>query len=518
MILLTAYMKRFDANPLLFLYVGYALIATLQPFEFSSDPSKSISKFLAEFLDPIPGGIAQLGRKDFMSNVLLFFPAGILFCSQFIPTQKRKTTSVLLASVFGTLLSILIEVSQVFFAGRHPSAADVFANSLGTILGAVLFATYSVPVTNLFRPLGAKVKSSRFSFVAVLLFGSLPLVLSITQYPWINFHNWDPNFTFQIGNEATLGRAWLGKIYLAAIYKWALPSEEITSLFQSGPSREASSNSLHEGLIAFYNFREGSGQTVHDVSRAGTPLDLILSPVSGVRWLKASNGIEFVQPGIFKSQGPARKLFDALTETNELTIEVWVSPENIQQEDAARIISFSRDPEASNFTLGQYHEKILFRLRSPTSGKDGDAVCLMTKHRFLTCATFHLVATYKNGTERLFINGREHGSMDLRTDAIVGLAAVGLEARKTLGSQFAYSFVFFFPVSVLAAATLWARSKKPVISLLLSAATGTCLLIITEMLQAFAVSRDFDLSQIACGLVVIAAGCLSGADFAQGNR
>ncbi|MFQ6026023.1 MAG: LamG-like jellyroll fold domain-containing protein, partial [Dehalococcoidia bacterium] len=94
-----------------------------------------------------------------------------------------------------------------------------------------------------------------------------------------SFDTWDPDYPLLIGNEPSADRPWRGKIFLVAIYDRALSGEEI----QQNLSRE---RRVTEGLVALYNFAEGAGDTVHDVSGVGTPLDLRITHPDQVQWLQ----------------------------------------------------------------------------------------------------------------------------------------------------------------------------------------------------------------------------------------
>jgi VanZ family protein len=75
------------------------------------------------------------GRGDFISNILLYMPLG------FFARQALRGKGILLQSgiviLAGTALSIAMELTQYYDAGRDTEATDVYANALGTILGVV---------------------------------------------------------------------------------------------------------------------------------------------------------------------------------------------------------------------------------------------------------------------------------------------------------------------------------------------------------------------------------------------
>ena len=74
--------------------------------------------------------------EDFFANIILFLPLGFIFRLCRRTNQGRFCINAL---IFGTLLSVAIEVAQLFVHGRFTSAIDVATNGLGAWLGAIIF-------------------------------------------------------------------------------------------------------------------------------------------------------------------------------------------------------------------------------------------------------------------------------------------------------------------------------------------------------------------------------------------
>jgi VanZ family protein len=109
-----------------------ALIAygSLYPFNFKPDVPSGLLSALGQL------SWARAGRGDRISNVLLYLPLG--FCLYlWLNLRFRRGASVALATLFGSLLSLAIEVAQVYVSSRVPSLADLALNAGGTLLGAV---------------------------------------------------------------------------------------------------------------------------------------------------------------------------------------------------------------------------------------------------------------------------------------------------------------------------------------------------------------------------------------------
>lgn len=109
-----------------------ALIAygSLYPFNFKPD---ALRGDLLEALRELSW--ARAGRGDRIANVLLYLPLGFCLFLWLTP-RVRRATAVVIATVLGSLLSLGVEVAQVYISSRVPSLTDLTLNALGTLVGA----------------------------------------------------------------------------------------------------------------------------------------------------------------------------------------------------------------------------------------------------------------------------------------------------------------------------------------------------------------------------------------------
>jgi hypothetical protein len=339
----------------------------------------------------------------------------------------------------------------------------------------------------------------------------VPLVLPVAQLI-APFGIWDPRFTFQLGNEATYDRPWLGKIHLVALYSRALSGDEVARRFHQGPSLSTRLSS--ENLVALYAFSEGGGNIIRDMSGLKPALDLSFSPKGRVRWLESGNGIEIVKPSIVRSSNPATKLVEALRATHALSIEVWITPDNTMQRGPARIASFSRDARARNFTLGQQGAEIEFRVRTPVSGMNGTPLALKSGNEIAAGKQAQVVASYENGVEKLYINGRQQvQTLDLPRDGIIGFGT-----RRTPITRTAYSFCYIFPVSLFLTLYFRKRAVRASGRLLLPVAIAGGLALASESFQALAFHRFIDIWLLIVGTIIALLGALSGQILSAAHR
>ncbi|MGH7494879.1 MAG: LamG-like jellyroll fold domain-containing protein [bacterium] len=187
-------------------------------------------------------------------------------------------------------------------------------------------------------------------------------------------------------------------------------SDELTLMVH--PS---SSARVLEGLQVLYTFHEGAGDTIHDVSGAGAPIDLRMLQIGNnaqpLRWLE--KGLRLVAPTIIKSNGPALRLVHALKATKEITIEAWIRRSTVEEASGPdRIFTFSADGGRRNFTLGQLAEN-RFQVRLRTTETDEDGVHLKNGRRAYQNIDFvpepcHVVYTRKtSGRIKFYLNGTD---------------------------------------------------------------------------------------------------------------
>ncbi len=169
-------------------------------------------------------------------------------------------------------------------------------------------------------------------------------------------------------------------------------------------------NRYNANIIGLWEFKTGSGTVAYDTSGVEPALNLNLS--GEVDWV-GGWGIN-VRSG--KAQGAtsaSRKLHDLIKGTGEYTVEAWVAPGNVAQEEA-RIVSYSGGVATRNFMLGQTLYSYDFFNRTSTTGQAGDpALTTSADDEDLQATLQHVVATYDpvNG-RRLYVNGEYTDDLD----------------------------------------------------------------------------------------------------------
>lgn len=161
----------------------------------------------------------------------------------------------------------------------------------------------------------------------------------------------------------------------------------------------------HRGLVALYDFAGSEGAVVKDVSGVGQPLDLTIGDLKAVR--RSVGELEVVGKTAIASSGPAAKVIQAVRQSGEIAVEVWVRPANTSQKGPARIVTISASPNERNLTLGQEGDRYDVRLRTTRTTTNG-MPSVSTPGRSLATKLTHIVYSRERyGIARVFVDGKQ---------------------------------------------------------------------------------------------------------------
>lgn len=174
--------------------------------------------------------------------------------------------------------------------------------------------------------------------------------------------------------------------------------------FAQQSDNENHGSRIGKDLQVLYTFESDSGSVVRDRSGIGEPLDLKISDPKAVKRTKGKLLVS--GKTTISSDGPARKLIDAVRRSRALTIEAWIQPANSKQDGPARIVSLSKNSNERNFTLGQDGDKYEVRLRTTRTSTNGIPALASPGKAANTKLTHVVYAFTQDGQARIFINGK----------------------------------------------------------------------------------------------------------------
>jgi hypothetical protein len=147
-----------------------------------------------------------------------------------------------------------------------------------------------------------------------------------------------------------------------------------------------------DGIILLYDFEQGSGDKVPDVSGIAPAMDLTIANPELTFWIPGA--LRVTGTAGIQSLDEPMKLYNACLVSDELTVEAWVQPVNLTQ--TGRIVSYdSGGTIHRNFSLGQLAETWGVRLRTTTT--DGTGLPATEADGVVSISLVHIVFTFDAG-------------------------------------------------------------------------------------------------------------------------
>jgi ELWxxDGT repeat protein len=229
------------------------------------------------------------------------------------------------------------------------------------------------------------------------------------------FSNGEAGQTYALTDPETGTPLLVGTEILATLFSGSAGGTFFFAAYTSSKGRELwklsegdlPAERVTDGLLAFYDFEEGSGNTIRDTSGVGTALNLRVARSFTHQWV--DGGLRLKGLTVLRTNGAASKIIQAARTNNALTIEAWITPADVEQ-FSSRIITVSPNTTVRNFTLSQgsftrqESSEALFRLRSTGTKNDGKE--WTSGAGALGNELVHLVVTLaSDGQVRIYVDG-----------------------------------------------------------------------------------------------------------------
>ncbi len=184
-------------------------------------------------------------------------------------------------------------------------------------------------------------------------------------------------------------------IALLAILGWA----------EACLSTAESAERVARDLLTLYTFERPTDGVIHDRSGTGEPLNLRFEKSQGI--IFRGGRLIVTSSAKISSVEPARKIVAAVKQSNALTIEAWIKPQDTRQAGPARIVSLSADPGQRNFTLGQDAGRYDVRLRTTSTNGNGIPSTASSEDSVRAELTHVVFTRDSNGAARIYRSGKE---------------------------------------------------------------------------------------------------------------
>lgn len=300
---------------LLFASVTSILLLTLYPYDF-----RNVS-YVANYPDMPPAADPSWwSLLGLPLNVALFIPLGLALRGT-LTKCRSEIGMTLLAVLLGAALSACVETLQAQLPSRVTSTPDLITNTVGALLGALLFPRYQQRIVAGLQALRGHLQSGLLGHNLVVWAVAYLLVAGVVA-AWLQRQTalvgWDLSMPLVFANEATDDRPWTGELLLLEI-----------------------SNAPFDALAR------------HGFVRRFATIDASTNNVLNLLY----------------SDGAA--LSRAIAATGQLGLRLDFSTGEPEQFGPARLVSISKGGLARNLTVGQQGDALIVRLRSPTTGNNG---------------------------------------------------------------------------------------------------------------------------------------------------
>ena len=432
------------------------LLVTLYPYSFSMVEELSIIKIFQSFhhvSNPL----------DFLYNIILFIPLGFV-CAWLMHLKGIKAiTATILVLGISLSLSTTIEVLQIFLAERFSTKLDILANSLGGLLSCLsFFLGYWVVVSMKSR----KAFKPKYIVLTWIAYFTATICITLPLSKATTLSNWSDRFPLILGNEATGDRPWQGHIAQLSIFDRAFAPRDIRHFFAT----DFPSTFDKDSLLASYQL-SGKGKYQNITDRM-PPLVWQGQSSFTDKKQQRKHGV-YLTPSHWLVTPVAPALMnEKIRQTGQFTLYTTIATDKLKQTGPARIISLSSDPFHRNFTLGQQEGDLVFRLRTPLMGENGNNFELLIPN-ILSDTNYHrLVISYDNSVVKIYVDeANNFYSWQLVPEAALFEKFFSSSSNyKDIASyKFLYYFIVFVPLGLLLALlSLSFKRKVAICSFLLS--------------------------------------------------
>jgi glycopeptide antibiotics resistance protein len=365
------------------------LCLTLLPFDFAIPYNFSLQYILDKFRQ-------VTSWDDLVLNVFFFVPLG-LGLAAFVHKRNRFNLQILIAVFLVSFcLSLLVEVCQLFLISRNSSFTDILTNSLGGILGGIIFlllARFDRQVwqgfsfLKVFHNSFIKLKSLTIFWLCYFFLISF-LLINVENHT--DLSNWDLKYPLVIGNESTGDRSWIGQISYLCITEKSLSKEQIERQFQNKNSCTTLAQKSDD-FIAAYSFLD-SQKSYPELTQNLPELEQTQNNFIPVK----DTGIVVDRENWLKTKIPVLKLTQKLQDSSQFTIFTKIATTNFKQEGPARIISLSQNHNWRNLTIAQWRKDLTIRVRMPLTGVNGKKPEIRIRN-FFNDTNYHQLAIAYDG-------------------------------------------------------------------------------------------------------------------------
>jgi VanZ like family len=412
------------------------LFLTLFPFRF-------------DFQSKLPGGTSPFflgngaktaGLADAFLNVLLFIPLGFGLTEKLRERRMPRTASFFMVFAAGAILSYGIEITQIYIPMRDSGWEDVFTNSIGSIVGFLVYELLGALIidslSKLEMALRARLTLQRTAALLAVYFLFWFTVSAVFQKQ-TRLSNWEPDGLLVVGNEATGQSPWQGRVQRLQIADHAISEAPAIDLTSGRVAQETA-----------FAWRADYDFSIPALLRDSKQLPPSLSWTPAAPLSPNSNELVLDGKSWLSSRAVVADLVDGIRKTNQFSLHIICAAAQPHSGNG-HIISISRSPWFADLTLRQEESSLVFWFRSPLSIKRA-ILAWYVPNVFTDTQKRDILYSYDGADLSLYINGRKI-RRPYRLGPGTALARLLLQVRpaELEGYNDIYYALVFFPVGII---------------------------------------------------------------------
>lgn len=426
----------------------FIIVLTLAPFDFAFEDSFSLAETFNRFSH-------RSSIDDWIVNVLLFVPLGFSLAAWLWKKRVGKSGQFACVLLCAFSISATVEVLQVFLPSRVSASTDIYANSMGGLLGLLCFKRWGQAATfDLFVSIEKTIQRFIQQRIAALPIQNLTLVLigyvlmlffiSNSLQRVIHLGNWTDPYFLLLGNDQAIGSPWQGYISSISIADQAASEQEIAQIFAEKALPKA-----QDSLIASYDltsYRDSYADTT------GRSPKLIWQGESAKS--TEQNGSLVNSAQWLESEATASLINQRLRQSSQFTLSAVIATADVEQTLPAPILSLSNQTsERRNLAVAQHEDQLVLWLRTSVNNSSGTQPELSVPDVFIDTKSHHLLITYNDSILRVYVdNLQKQVSFEINSGIVLFRGLLPLEKLKNTSlvvCKVLYYFLLFVPLGIL---------------------------------------------------------------------
>jgi glycopeptide antibiotics resistance protein len=390
-------------------------------------------------------------------NLLFLMPFGFGVAAVVRPARRRVLLQLMVATLSSAALSTTVEVLQTFVSFRDPSLVDIWCNTVGGLVGTIIYVLIGDRVLLLLARVLLKLKPMARPWALttlLVIYAGLHLAAPYLMHNPGDLSVWNLNMPLLVGNELSGDRGWNGAVWEVALADRAADDDEIMSLCRGAPPRGI----FAEHLLGHYRLR---GDAPYSDQAIMLPdLQWVARP------LLINDQCVLISPNEWlRSMSPATKANYRIGETCQFTLTATAAsfigdPHSERRPPNPapwRIVSISDSVSRQNVLIGQEEADLAVRVRTALRSTP----TLYIQNVFANSDAHHLAVVQRGSVTIIYIDGVERGRCEITPEAKLiwrlyprGGVRLRLERYGFRSYAAIYRLLVFIPFAALLGATL----------------------------------------------------------------